>query len=201
MKHGRWAVLWIGLFLGGAWAAALPLRDVSLRDVSVRGWQVDYAKSRIRFVIRQMNVPVEGGFARFAVQAEIEPNKLEQGRFRVDLEVASISTGSAEGDEEVQRPTWFDAARFPKATFVSQRIRKVAEGRYVAQGGLFIKGRNRPAEVLFEVRAQGVGAGAGAWLADGRFVVRRSDFGIGGGDWNDVVADEAEIRFVVAFKK
>lgn len=189
MKRWFFAVLW--LCLGGHALAAVPATPSS------RDWQVDYAKSRIQFVIRQMNVPVEGGFARFVVQAGIEPTRLEQGQFRVDLDMASINTGSAEGNEEALRPVWFDVMRYPKAGFVSQRIRKVAEGRYAAKGHLSIKGRNRPAEVLFDVRA----SSRREWLAEGRFALRRADFGIGGGDWNDVVADEAEIRFVVVFRK
>ena len=33
------------------------------------------------------------------------------------------------------------------------------------------------------------------WVAAGRFPLKRGSYGIGGGDWNDVVADDLEVRF------
>ena len=163
--------------------AALP--------AAAQDWRVDYGKSQVRFVIQQMNVPVEGGFGRFAVQATFNPAKPEMGRFRVDLDVASIDTGSPDGDGEARRPGWFDTARFPQASFVSKSLRRQADGRYLATGDLIIKGRSKAVTVPFALSRQA----GGAWLAEGRLPVSRAAFDIGGGDWNDVVADQAEARF------
>ncbi len=154
-------------------------------------WKVDYGKSQISFVIRQMNVPVEGGFKRFTAQASFDPAKVENARFRVDLDMASIDTGSPDGDSEARRPLWFDMARYPKASFVARSVARQPDGRYVANGDLAIKGRSRAVAVPFSLVRQA----NGAWLAEGRLQVSRADFGIGGGDWNDVVADQAEARF------
>lgn len=156
-----------------------------------QAWWVDYGKSQIRFVIRQMNVPVEGGFKRFSAQARFDPAKVENAEFRIDLDMASIDTGSPDGDDEARRPLWFDMARYPKASFVSKSVARQAEGRFVASGDLTIKGRSRAVVVPFSLVRQT----NGAWLAEGKLPVRRKDFGIGGGDWNDVVADQAEARF------
>lgn len=156
-----------------------------------QAWRVDYGKSQIRFVIRQMNVPVEGGFKRFSAQARFDPTKVEGAEFRIDLDMASIDTGSPDGDDEARRPLWFDMARYPKASFVSKSVARQAEERFVASGDLTIKGRSRAVAVPFSLARQA----NGAWLAEGKLPVRRKDFGIGGGDWNDVVADQAEARF------
>lgn len=154
-------------------------------------WRVDYGKSHMRFVIRQMNVPMEGGFKRFSVQARFDPAKVESAVLRVDLDMSSIDTGSPDGDGEARRPLWFDMARYPKATFVSRTVARQADGRFLASGDLTIKGRSRAVAIAFTLARQV----NGAWLAEGQFPVRREDFGIGGGDWNDVVADQAEARF------
>lgn len=161
--------------------------------VQAQDWKVDYGKSRVSFVIRQMNVPVEGGFKRFTAQANFDPARVENAKIRVDLEMASIDTGSAEGDDEVRRPLWFDMARHPRASFVSKSVARQADGRYLARGDLAIKGRNRSVAVPFSLVRQA----GGAWLAEGKLPVNRADFGIGGGDWNDVVANEAEARFLI----
>ena len=159
--------------------------------VFAQDWKVDYGKSQVRFVIKQMNVPVEGGFDRFVGIASFDAARPEAGHFRVDLDINSIDTGSTEGDAEALRPTWFDAKRFPRATFVSKGLKKLSEGRYAVTGDLSVKGQVRTVSVPFNLSRQA----AGAWLAEGRFPLRRSDFGIGGGDWNDVVEDLAEARF------
>ncbi len=155
-----------------------------------KDWQVDYAKSRVGFVIKQMNVPVEGEFRRFTVQADFDPLKPETGHFRVEVEVASIATGAEDGDNEAQRPAWFDAAHHPKASFVSRSVRKEA-GYYVATGDMSVKGNTRPLAVAFVLRPQR----DGGWVATGRFPLKRSDFALGGGDWADVVAEDAEVKF------
>lgn len=154
-------------------------------------WRVDYAKSQVRFVIRQMNVPVEGGFKRFSTQARFDPAKVEAAVFRIDLDMASIDTGSPDGDSEARRPLWFDMARYPKASFISKTVSRQADGRFVANGDLTIKGRSRAVVVPFSLVRQT----NGGWLAEGRLPVSRADYGIGGGDWNDVVADQAEAQF------
>lgn len=156
-------------------------------------WKLDADKSQVRFAIKQMNVPAEGGFKRFAVQASFDPARPEAGRFRFEVDIASIDTGSDEGDVEAKRPIWFDTARYPRAQFVSKRVHKEADGSYTALGEMTIKGRTRSFSAPFALLRQP----GGAWLAQGRFPLKRSDFGIGGGEWNDVVADEADIRFKI----
>ena len=158
--------------------------------VSAQDWKLDAAKSQVRFVIKQMNVPTEGGFLRFTAQASFDPAKPEAGHFRVDVDTASIDSGSAEGDDEVKRPAWFDVKKHPKATFIAKSVRRDAEGRYTAFGDLSIKGQSRPLVAPFTLTRQG-----SAWLAQGRFPMKRTAYGIGGGDWADVVADDLEVRF------
>ena len=158
-------------------------------------WKVDYARSEIRFVIKQMNVPVDGGFGRFTVTPVFDPSRPETGQFRVEVDVASIDTGSEEGNGEARRPAWFDAARYPKARFVSTAIQRDGPGRYTMTGDVTVKGRTKSIAVPLVLVPQK----PGGWLASGRFALKRSDFGIGGGEWNDpsVVADDIDGRFKI----
>ncbi len=154
-------------------------------------WKMDPARSQIEFSLRQMNVPTRGGFGRFLVKAAFDPATPETGQFQVDVDIGSIDTGSEEGDSEVRRPVWFDTPRYPRATFVSNRVRKEANGSYTAFGNLTIKGQTRPCTAGFTLLPQT----GGGYLAQGRFPLKRSDFGIGGGDWDEVVANEVDVRF------
>ena len=166
-----------------------------VHSAPAQDWKVDTAKSQISFVIKQMNVPVEGGFSRYSVKAAFDPAKPESGQFQVELDIASINTGSEEGDGEAKRPAWFDTARYPKASFVSRSIRKDAAGRYTVSGDFTLKGRTRPLAAPFLLTPQR----GGGWLASGRVALKRSQFDIGGGEWADpsVVADDIEARFKI----
>ena len=163
---------------------------LSALPAAAKDWKVDYGRSQIRFVIKQMNAPVEGGFKRFSVKARFDPDKMADAAFRVDVDVASIDTGSSDGNDEVSRPLWFDTAHYPTASFATRSVTKTAGG-YVANGALSIKGQSRKFAVPFKL----VGEPGGAWLVEGQVPLSRADFNIGGGDWNDVVADQAETRF------
>jgi polyisoprenoid-binding protein YceI len=166
-----------------------------VHPVLAQDWKVDLSKSQISFVIKQMNVPVEGSFGRYTVNAVFDPAKPEAGQFRVELDIASINTGSEEGDGEAKRPAWFDTARYPKASFVSRSIKKDAAGRFTVSGDFTLKGRTRPLTAPFLLTPQR----GGGWLASGRVALKRSQFDIGGGEWADpsVVADDLEARFKI----
>jgi polyisoprenoid-binding protein YceI len=178
-----------------AFFAAIASSTLSSTTASAQDWKVDYRNSQIAFIIKQMNVPVEGGFARYSVKAAFDAAKPEQGTFQVELDIASIDTGSEEGDGEAKRPAWFDTARYPKARFVSKSIKRNNAGSYTVTGDLTLKGRTRPLSVPVVMTPQR----GGGWLVSGRAVMKRSQFDIGGGEWADpsVVADDLEARFKI----
>lgn len=154
---------------------------------------VDYARSRISFAGKQMGVPADGYFKRFTARVAFDPERLAHAQADVEIEIASVSVGDPEGDTEVRRKAWFDLAGFPHARFVSTDFRKVGHNRYESTGTLGIKARTRNVTVPFTARA----LPDGATELDGRFTIRRLDFGVGEGVWadTDTVADEVEIRF------
>ena len=65
--------------------------------------QVD--KSEIRFVTKQMNVPVEGAFKRFDATVSFDPAKPEATKAEFEVDLASIDLGSDEGNTEAVRKT------------------------------------------------------------------------------------------------
>ena len=80
-------------------------------------------KSSISFVSKQMGVSAEGVFKKIAAEVHFNPEKPEASLAKIDIELASIETGSAESDDEVKGKSWFDVAQFPKASFVSGSVR------------------------------------------------------------------------------
>lgn len=157
------------------------------------------AKSEITFAVKQMGVAVHGGFKRFTAKIDLDPAKLEQSSAQISVDIASVSTGTDEGDETAIDKLWLDAAGFPQATFKSTSLRALLAGHYVATGTLSIRGKPREVTVPFTMQNQADGTTAIA----GDFQINRTDFGIGGGEWNqgDLVANEVPIHFFLTLSK
>ena len=154
--------------------------------------KIDRAKSSIRFVTKQMNVPVEGQFKRFDATVAFDPARPEATKAEFEVDLGSIDMGSAEGDTEAKRKPWLHIEAFPKATFVADSVKPSGPGKYVAAGKLTIKGTTQPITAPFTL----VDA-AGTRTVDGQFTLKRLPFKIGEGPWadTDTVADEVLVRF------
>lgn len=168
-------------------AAALPLAAQAV-EYNV----VVPERSRVGFVSKQMGVPVEGGFGKFAAQIAFDPAKPEAGRAQIDLDIASMDAGSAEANDEVKSKAWFDTRQFPRASFVSTGVKALGGGRYEARGRMTIKGKTRDVVAPFGFKAEGNGA-----IFEGTIPVMRLQFGVGEGLWSDTgtVADEVQVKF------
>ena len=154
--------------------------------------QVQADKSSIQFTYKQMGVAVDGRFKRFSSQIAFDPAKPAAARAAFDVELASVDTGAAEGDEEVAGKAWFNTRAFPTARFVSGSVKALGGNRYEVAGQLSIKGRTQDVVVPATFTAQG-----NSGVFDGSFTIRRADFAIGEGSWAkfDVVANDVLVKF------
>lgn len=154
--------------------------------------QLQASESSVAFGYTQMGVPLDGKFNKFTAQLSFDPAKLAKAQAKIDIEVASIDTGSSEANEEVVGKAWFDAKMHPLASFTASGIKALGGNRYEATGKLTIKGRTL--EVKAPVTFQS--AGNKGWF-DGAFTIKRLDYAIGEGAWSDVgtVANEIQIKF------
>lgn len=153
---------------------------------------IDPAKSEIRFVSTQMNVPVEGRFRRFNGKIDFDPAKPATARAEVEVDLNSIDTGSDEADTEVKTKGWFNVAVFPAARFVSTGVKPLGNNRFEVAGKLSIKGRSVNVTAPVTIKQQG-----GGTVFEGAFTLLRLQYGIGEGVWSDTdtVADEVQVRF------
>ena len=149
-------------------------------------------RSQIRFVFKQMNVPVEGRFRRFDATVSFDPVKPEATKAEFEVELASIDLGSTEGETEARRKPWLHVEAFPKAKFVAASVRQTGPGRYEATGPLTIKGITQTITAPFALTES-----AGLRTVEGSFGLKRLPFRIGEGPWADTetVADDVSVRF------
>ena len=175
-----------------AGAAALLLIMAPAPALEFR--QVQTNDSAVTFGFRQMGVPLDGKFNKFSAQLSFDPAQLAKAQARIDIDLASIDTGSAEGNEEVVGRKWFNVKDYPTASFVSTGIKSLGGNRYQAFGKLSIKGRTQ--DVAAPVTFQSYGKRG---IFEGAFEIKRLDYAIGEGEWTDVssVANEIQVKFHV----
>jgi polyisoprenoid-binding protein YceI len=152
------------------------------------------AQSEITFVAKQLGVPLDGRFKRFAAQVAFDPKAPQTSKIAFQIELGSVAV-NADTDVELVKPEWFNTAKFPKATFQSGAIKALGGGKFEVAGKLAIKGTARDLVVPVQLtQAQGA---AGATTATGGFVLKRVDFKVGDGDWADtsVVANDVQVKF------
>ncbi len=157
---------------------------------------IDAAKSEIRFTSKQMNVPMEGRFRKFSGTVAFDPKKPEATRAELEVEIASVDTGSSDGDTESQRPLWFNTSQFPKARFVTKSVKALGGNRYELAGTLTLKGVS--ADIVSPLTLTEAG---GARQAQGEFAIKRLQFKLGEKQWadTDTVADEVRVRYRFIF--
>ena len=173
----------------------LALSALALGNAQAAAFQaVVPEKSSVTFSYKQMGVAMDGNFKKFSAQLNFDPAKADKATGRLDIELASIDTGSSEADQEVIGKAWFNAAAHPKASFVLQSLKPTGPGQYEAAGQLTIKGQTRELRTPLKLNAPSTLVGS--------FVLRRADFAIGEGMWAkfDVVANEITVHFCLNLK-
>jgi len=154
--------------------------------------QIQADQSAVTFTYQQMGVTMEGKFRRFTGQLRFDPQRPEAAQATVEVDLASMDTGSTESDQEVAGKTWFNTPAFPTARFVTSSVKSLGDQRYEAVGQLTIKGKTQDVTIPATFAAQGQ-----TGVFDGHFTLRRGDFAIGEGAWAafDVVANDVQIQF------
>lgn len=153
---------------------------------------IDLTKSTVSATFKQMNVPVDANFTKFSAMVDFDVNKLDAAKASIDIHIPSFDLGDPDYNHEVQKKEWFNGSQFPKASFVSSKIKSLATGKFEVSGKLTIKGRT--ADVTFPLTLKKEGS---AQIFEGSLPIRRLAFSIGEGEWKDtsIVADEVVIKF------
>lgn len=166
---------------------ALPLSAATLKT--------DASKSAVSAVFKQFNVPVETKFTKFSAHIDYDSAKPDASKATVEIDILSFDLGDPEYNSEVQKKEWFNSAQFPKATFVSSKIKAGANGKLDVSGKLTIKGRSMDISFPMTVKKEGTHL-----IFEGSLPIKRLAFNIGDGEWRDtsLVADDVVIKFRVA---
>jgi polyisoprenoid-binding protein YceI len=146
-------------------------------DLSTGTWAIDPVHSSIGFSVRHLVVSkVRGNFETFSGAIVVA----EDGTPSVSAEIAvdSLNTGNEQRDGHVKSADFFDAQKYPTATFVSTGVRADGDG-YVLDGDFTLKGVTKPIQLVLEFNGVNPGMGQGQVAGfEASLVLNRKDFGI-----------------------
>ena len=113
---------------------------------------------------------------------------------QVTLPLTGLSALADQFYDHLTSDKWFDAAKYPAATFKSTRVEATGEGKLKVTGDLTIKGITKP--VVLDVTLNKAGEHpmkkVPAIGFDATATVKRSDFGVGA--YAPMVSDEVALK-------
>jgi polyisoprenoid-binding protein YceI len=160
-------------------------------------WTVVPETSSVGFVGTQQGTKFNGRFQEFTATVDVDVADPTKGSIVGVVKLDSVNTRDHDRDASLLDKDWFNAKEFPEAKFESQKIEKNADGSYVANGQLTLKGQTKPVAMKFTL----TGSGAAAQLA-GTMAINRFDFNVGEG-WNDTswVAQDVAVDVKLDLKR
>ena len=183
-----------GVTLPIALAVTLAAISLTVSSLALAAMKLDSKSSNVTITFKQMNVPVNAKFTKFNALIDYNPAAPETAKASVEIEMPSFDLGDPEYNKEVLKKEWFNAAQFPKASFVSSSIKPAGNGNLTATGKLTIKGKTLDVSFPVSIKKEGNNQ-----VFDGVLPIKRLAFNIGDGDWKDtsMVADDVMIKFHV----
>jgi polyisoprenoid-binding protein YceI len=180
------------------WLMLAAFAAVAVSPVSAQNWRMDPRESRLAFTSTQQGTAFEGGFRRFDGDIKFDPADPSAARITIRIDVASVFTGSAAGDQQAPGADWFDTTRHPQARFETREVKRLSGDEYQVEATLTIRDQSRPVSLPVTIRTDGDRA-----HAQGKLTINRGNFGVGRGQFQTggLVGLSVEIRFDVTATK
>ncbi|HWW65220.1 MAG TPA: YceI family protein [Sphingomonadaceae bacterium] len=129
----------------------------------------------------------------------LDPAKPAASSVEVTIDINSISTDNATLQTELKSADWFDAAKFPTATFKSTKVVPGANGHAKVTGNLTLHGVTKP--VTLDVTLHGAGMHPMMKVEtvgfDAKTTINRSEFGIT--KFAPMISDKVDLTFSAEF--
>lgn len=140
-------------------------------------WTIDPTHSTVGFSVKHLMVSkVRGKFEVFSGTITVAEDGTPA--VQAEIDVTTISTGNPQRDGHIRSGDFFDAEKFPKATFVSTDVRPDGDN-FVLVGDFTLKGVTKSVELALEFNGVNPGMGQGPVAGfEASTVINRKDFGI-----------------------
>ena len=178
-------VIALGLFSTAAFAKSVP-------------YQIDSNHTQINFTYSHFGFSdITDRFNQVTGEFILDSADLGKSSISVTIPIDSISTGVPKLDEHLKSADFFDAAKFPTATFKSTKVQTAGDNKLKVSGDLTIHGVTKP--VVLDVTVNKIGMHPMAKVAaagfDASVTLLRSDFGVG--NYAPGVSDQVKLQITM----
>lgn len=167
--------------------------------VSVDGvpqWEIDSGKSNLNFQATQYGQTFDGSFD-FNGAIYFDPALLDKSKVKIEIDIASIKTGSEDRDSQARSEDWFNVTTYPKAVFEAEEFTTGDRvNSYEARGTLSLRGVTMPIILPFTLVISDNDQGHRVANMSAILDLSRLDFGVGQGQWQktDAISDKVTIN-------
>lgn len=155
--------------------------------------------SKIGFVGAKVTGKHEGSFGTFTGTVRIPDGDVTKGGVETSIDIASLTTDNDRLSGHLKSPEIFDAAKFPKASFISTSVKAGGErgASHTITGNLELHGVTKSITFPATVKVAGDKVEVDAELG-----INRKDFGlVYPGKPDDLIKDEVLIKLTIRAAK
>ena len=167
----------------------------AFRAIEKSEWTIDKSHSKLNFSVSHLMVSdVDGSFKDFDAKITTSKEDFSDAVVSITADVNSINTGIDKRDTHLKSADFFDAAKYPKMTFISKTFTKIDDKNYKVTGDLTMHGVTKPV-VLNAFARTGTNPMSKKSVVGFKVTgeVKRLDFGVGTGSPKSMIGDEVAI--------
>ena len=182
----------------------MPITAEHVTGYQAGTWKLDPTHSEIAFSVRHLAISkVKGVFEDFDVTV-VAPENPADATIAATIEIASVNTKQAQRDGHLRTSDFFAADQHPQMVFTSTAFHPEADGTFVLDGDLTLRGVTKPVSLKGDfggITVDGYGQTKAGVEASTK--INRHDFGV---SWNAAVeaggmtlGDDVTISFDLQF--
>ena len=164
-------------------------------------YQVEPYHTQVGFSVLHFGFSYYSGvFSNVSGTLQLDPAHPAKSKLDVTIPVNSVQTTSTVLDGELKGAQWFDAAKYPTATFVSTAVTRTGANTARVEGKLTIRGVTEPETLSVKFIGAGVNPLDKAYTVGFEAVgtIKRSAFGVS--PYIPAVSDAVRLRIAGAFE-
>jgi len=153
-------------------------------------------QSTIKFYVKS-SVDIQGDFNKWDATLTFTSPKISTGVLDIQIQAASVNTGSGMKDGKLKSKDFFDVEHDPLITFKSTKIVRTSPGVYQVQGNFTIRGVTKTDTLMLTTDREGKGVGE----IKGTMAFDRKDYGVDGSIPFIKIADRVEVTIAFQAKR
>jgi polyisoprenoid-binding protein YceI len=153
-------------------------------------------ESSVAFNVKA-SVALQGTFDKWNATLTFTSPDVTTGVLDVEIQAATVDTGSGLKDGKLKSADFFDVAQNPLITFKSTKIAPSGPNTFEVDGNFTIRGVTKPEKLTLTVSGEGTGTGQ----ISGTMAFDRRDYGMNSGIPFIKIADRVEVTVALKAKR